>query len=122
MGFNALYESRNGRDAPAVEVACWAHVRRKIFDVHEATGSPLAREALERMGALFAIERTINGQPPEERRRVRQLRAKPIIDELKSSTRACRSCPPRTRWPARSAMRAAAGRRWCAMWTTAGWR
>jgi transposase len=41
-GFNALYESRNGGAAPAVEVACWAHVRRKIFDVHEATGSPLA--------------------------------------------------------------------------------
>jgi transposase len=83
-GFNALYESRNGAEAPAVEVACWAHVRRKFFDVHEATGSLLAREALERMGALFAIERTINGQPPEERRRVRQLRAKPLLDELKT--------------------------------------
>src|SRR6476646_4748826 len=53
----------------AYPVTSWAHVRRKIFDVHEATGSPLAREALERMGALFAIERTITGQPPEERRR-----------------------------------------------------
>ena len=83
-GFNALYESRNGGAAPAVEVACWAHVRRKLFDVHEATGSPLAREALERMGALFAIERTINGQPPEERRRVRRLEAKPILDGLKT--------------------------------------
>jgi transposase len=83
-GFNALYAGKNGQDPPAVEVACWAHVRRKIFDVHEATGSPLAREALERMGALFAIEREINGLRPEERRRVRQLRAKPVLDELKA--------------------------------------
>ena len=36
------------------------------------------------MGALFAIERTISGQPPEERRRVRRLRARPMLDELKT--------------------------------------
>src|SRR6476659_717081 len=45
----------------AYPVASWAHVRRKFFDVHEATGSPLAIEAVRRIDALFAIERTING-------------------------------------------------------------
>lgn len=59
-----------------------AHVRRKIFDVHAATGSPLAEEALQRIGHLFDIERTVGGQPAEERRRVRQAKARPVLDAL----------------------------------------
>lgn len=81
-GFAALYEARNGRPPPFAEVACWAHVRRKIYDVHVATGSPIAAEALERIGHLFAIERTIAGQAPEERRAVRQRDALPILRDL----------------------------------------
>ena len=54
-----LYESAEGKPANVTEVACWAHVRRKFFDVHKANGSAIAREALERIGALFDIERTI---------------------------------------------------------------
>ena len=46
-GFNALF------DGDVVEVACWAHVRRKSFDVHAAIGSPIAKEALDRIGALY---------------------------------------------------------------------
>ncbi len=50
-GFNGLYEA--GRVGGGLtEAGCWAHVRRKIFDVHAATGSALAAEALERIGAL----------------------------------------------------------------------
>ena len=64
------------------EVACWAHVRRKFFDVHKANGSPIASEALERIGALFEIERTMAGKSPEQRRAVRQSLAKQRLDKL----------------------------------------
>jgi transposase len=42
--------------------ACWAHARRKFYDVHEATGSPVAAEALSRIAELYAIEVAIRGQ------------------------------------------------------------
>jgi transposase len=54
-------------------------VRRKFFDVHAATGSPIAKEALDRIGLLYAVEKTINGSPPERRQQQRQLQSKPII-------------------------------------------
>lgn len=78
-GFKGLYES--GR---IVEAACWAHTRRKFFDVHCATGSAVAQEALQRIGALYDVERAIHGKPPEERRRQRQTRSRPIAEALKS--------------------------------------
>jgi transposase len=81
-GFAELYESAAGRPANVTEVACWAHVRRKFFDVHKANGSPIAHEALERLGALFDIERTIAGKSPEQRRAVRQSLAKEKLDKL----------------------------------------
>ena len=56
-GFNQLYES--GRIEQA---ACWAHVRRKFYDLEQAHASPVAREALVRIGALYGIEETIRGQ------------------------------------------------------------
>jgi transposase len=52
-GFNQLYE--NGRIQQA---ACWAHVRRKFYDLEQAHASPVAREALVRIGALYGIRRT----------------------------------------------------------------
>ena len=65
-----------------MEVACWAHVRRKFYDLHAAHGSPLAKQALERIGALYRIEDGIKGRPPAECRAVRQARASPLLDEL----------------------------------------
>jgi len=76
-GFNRLYES--GR---VVEVACWAHVRRPFYELSVAGDAPIAREALERIQALFAIEAEIRGRPAEERRAVRQARAGPLLDDL----------------------------------------
>jgi len=76
-GFNELFAG--GR---IVEAGCWAHVRRKFFDVHAATGSPLAKEALDRIGQLYAVEKIINGLPPERRRQRRQLQSKPIAEAL----------------------------------------
>jgi len=66
------------------EAACWAHARRKFFDVHAATQSPLAYEALQRIAALYAIEATIRGEPPDVRLRVRQAQSAPLFAELKA--------------------------------------
>jgi hypothetical protein len=76
-GFNQLYEDGRRR-----EVACWAHVRRKFFDLQAAHASPIATEAVKRIGELYVIEGTIRGRPPEERRAVRQARARPLLDSL----------------------------------------
>ena len=65
-----------------MEVACWAHVRRKFHDVNVATGAPLALQALERIGKLFEVERAINGEPPEERARMRRRHSRPLLDAL----------------------------------------
>ena len=90
-GFAKLYEIAGGRTADAAllqgpprvaEVACWSHARRGFFDVFARDTSPIARETLERIGALFDIERLIAGAPPERRRDVRQRLAKPRLDEL----------------------------------------
>jgi transposase len=76
-GFNRLYDS--GR---ILEAACWAHVRRKFFDLQEAYASPITTEALVRIGALYAIEREIRGRPPDERQRERQSRSRPLLISL----------------------------------------
>jgi transposase len=76
-GFNELFVG--GR---IVEAGCWAHVRRKFFDVHAATGSSIAKEALDRIGQLYAVEKTINGLPSERRQQQRQLQSKPIAEAL----------------------------------------
>jgi hypothetical protein len=68
-GFNKLYSTGN---QPVREVACWAHVRRKIHDVYEKTGSKLAKDALDYIGQLFDIEQKIINKPPDDRRAVRQ--------------------------------------------------
>jgi hypothetical protein len=71
------------RGPPRVaEVACWAHVRRGFFDVHASNKSAIAKEALDRIGALFDIERAIAGQPPQIRRSVRERTARPKLDEM----------------------------------------
>ena len=59
-----------------------AYVRRKFFDVHAANGSPIAKEALDRIGQLYSIEETIKGLLPDHRRRERQQRSKPIAATL----------------------------------------
>jgi transposase len=76
-GFHHLYEG--GR---IVEAACWAHVRRKFHDIQVANGSATAAEAIERIGALYGIEREIRGKPVNLRHEVRQARARPLVDEL----------------------------------------
>jgi hypothetical protein len=76
-GFNRLYDSGRIREA-----ACWAHVRRKFFDLHQAHASPVATEAIERIGQLYAIEHEIRGRPPDERQRVRHIQSRPLLTAL----------------------------------------
>jgi hypothetical protein len=59
------------------------HVRRKFFDLQQAHASPLATEAIARIGQLYAIEGEIRGRPPSERCEVRQARARPLLNSLK---------------------------------------
>ena len=80
-GFNGLYDREKD---PLTEVACWAHARRKFHDLYVANASPVARQALERIGELYAIETGIRGQSPEERRAVRQARAGPLLADLQA--------------------------------------
>ena len=82
-GFNRLYQD-DRKPGPIVEAACWAHARRKFFDLARLTKAPIALEAVARIDALFAIEREINGKPPAERRRVRQERSRPRVEALEA--------------------------------------
>jgi transposase len=82
-GFDRLYEA--GRQpGPIVEAACWAHARRKFFDLARLNKAPIAIEAVARIDVLFAIEREINGLPAPERQRVRQERSRPRVEALEA--------------------------------------
>lgn len=73
-----------GRGPPTlIHAACWAHARRKFYDVFESTKSPIAEEALKRIGELYKIEAEITGQPAEARLAARQNRAVLILDALR---------------------------------------
>jgi transposase len=76
-GFNRLYEK-----GKVTEAACWAHARRKFNDLYEAHASPIAKEALDRIAALYVVEKEIRGRSPDERRQVRHDRARPLLDSL----------------------------------------
>jgi transposase len=65
-----------------VLAACWAHTGRKFYEVAEATGSPVAAEALRRIGELYVIEAEVRGQSPPYRLAARHQRSKPIVDAL----------------------------------------
>jgi len=84
-GFTGLYkpDPKTGIP-PLIEVACWAHARRHLYDVHVSNGSPIAKEALERISELFGIEKAINGLLPEERLAKRQAEAVPRLANLKA--------------------------------------
>jgi transposase len=77
-GFSHLYEGKRIRES-----ACWAHARRAFYDLHQANNSPVAAEALERIGKLYDIEAQIRGRPPAERAQIRQARAGPLLESLR---------------------------------------
>lgn len=94
-GYNKLYEPDRS-PGPITEAACWAHARRKFFELADLTkiakrkaqgnkpafASPMALEAVRRIDALFDIERDINGKSALERRAIRQISSAPLVAEL----------------------------------------
>jgi transposase len=83
-GFKDLYLPDKDGKAQFREAACWAHLRRDFFDVEKETGSDLAREALERIGALYDIEAKIRGRTAVERHVVRQEHSRPKVEAFKA--------------------------------------
>ena len=81
-GYDALYRPTGGQPSRIIPVACWAHARRKLFEVFEATKSPTAAEGLRRIQELYAIEAEINGMPALQRLAMRQSRSAPLLAEL----------------------------------------
>jgi transposase len=78
-GFEALYDPARTKPGPITEVACLAHCRRKFYDVWEATKSPVAKEALDRIAAVYAIEEKARFAPAAERVEHRRETA-PLIE------------------------------------------
>jgi transposase len=83
-GFDSLYRPTTPHgEPPLIEVACWSHVRRKFYDIHHASASPIALQALERIAALFVIETSVRGHAPDRRLAARVQYARPLLDEVK---------------------------------------
>ena len=90
-GFGALYEPRR-RPGPITEAACWAHARRKLFELADVASkarnnsstviSPIAFTAVQKFDAIFALERGINGLSPEQRLAARSRDIAPLVHEF----------------------------------------
>lgn len=94
-GFEDLYRTGGIR-----EVACMAHVRRKFVDIHRAQGSAIADEAITRIAQLYAIEKEARGSPPDSRVQIRQVKAKPIFNDLEAGcTSSCHPSRANRLWP-----------------------
>jgi hypothetical protein len=91
-GFNRLYDTGR-KPGPIIEASCWAHGRRKFFELADVTKkasgklaviAPLAFAAVQRIDAIFDIEREINGHSIDERLAVRRTRVAPLVSELET--------------------------------------
>ena len=81
-GFDALYQ-----DGRILEVGCWAHARRKFFEIAEAAPKDTrtaAHEALDWIARLYAVERAIADEPPDKKRTLRQAQSAPVLGEFRS--------------------------------------
>lgn len=84
-GFRQLYQPdlKTGI-ARIVEAACWAHLRRDFHDIWKATQSEIAKQALDQIGTLYNIERTLSGQSADIRKAVRYNKTRPLVDAFKA--------------------------------------
>ena len=89
-GFGRLYDPRR-RTGAMIEAGCWAHARRKFFELADLQKAPIAIEAVARIDAVFAVEREINGRSPDDRRAVRQERSRALVASLETWLRANRA-------------------------------
>ena len=87
-GYKALFAAARAHPEnqrliePCVELACWAHARRKFFDLFQASESPVAQEALNRIAVLYAIETEGRDMSIEERQRLRAEKSLPVLANL----------------------------------------
>jgi len=88
-GFNGLFHEGR-KPGPVTEAGCWAHGRRKLFDLAKVARAPLAAEAVRRIDAIFDVERSINGLPAEQRLALRQTHVAPLVAGLETWMRAAR--------------------------------
>ena len=65
------------------EVACWAHLRRGVFDENRDQPTSFSTDILDRIGQLYAIEASVRGKPPDLRARARQEHGRPLVDALR---------------------------------------
>ena len=89
-GFNDLYSEARKPD-PLTQAVCWAHGRRNFFKLAELAKAPVAIEAVQRIDAIFDVERSLNGQSIEQRGAVRQARTGALADDLERWMRGVRS-------------------------------
>jgi transposase len=91
-GFNRLYAA-DRKGGPIMQASCWAHGRRKFFELADVTAkasgklaviAPIAFEAVKRIDAIFDIEREITGRSIDERRAVRRARVAPLVSDLET--------------------------------------
>jgi transposase len=81
-GYNIL--EKGNRPAGPIKLAfCWTHLRRRFYEFHKSTGSPIASEAMDRIGMLYAIEKKIRGFPARHRQTIRDRESRSIVDDLK---------------------------------------
>ncbi|WP_426037739.1 IS66 family transposase [Cypionkella sp. TWP1-2-1b2] len=78
-GYAKLYEPEPDGVPRLREAACWVHLRRDFHDFWASTKSEIAREALDRIGKLYDIERNVNGQPADVRHAARQRLSQPKV-------------------------------------------
>ncbi len=82
-GYNQVYLATENRQAKITEAACWAHTRRKFYEVTVASpNANIAMQTLEEIGQIYAIEELISGTDPDKRREVRQLKSKILVEQL----------------------------------------
>lgn len=79
-GYKALFSEK--QTSPCIELACWAHARRKFFDLHKANNSPMAFEALQRIGNLYAIEAMCKDLSIKDRQQLRKEKSLPELEAL----------------------------------------
>jgi transposase len=99
-GFGEFYAAGR-RPGSATQALCWAHARRKFFELADIAASarsrsagaisPIALEAVTRIDAVFDVERTINGAAPEARLTARQADVAPLVGDLEGWIRSERA-------------------------------
>ncbi|MGA8818695.1 MAG: IS66 family transposase, partial [Xanthobacteraceae bacterium] len=89
-GYNRLQKADRQGGSPLRLAYCWSHGRREVIKAIPEVGSPIGDEILQRIAGLYAIEKQIRGTSPDQRRAVRQQRAKPLVADLEAFIRAQR--------------------------------